>query len=307
MGRSVEEIRNDITNGGTSLGIEFGSTRIKAVLVDSTTAPVAQGSYEWENRLENGIWTYSLEDIWKGLRSCYQDLAADVKKQYGVGLTRIGSMGISAMMHGYMAFDEAGELLVPFRTWRNTITGEAAKKLTELFDYNIPQRWSIAHLYQAVLNKEEHLSKLDFFTTLAGYIHWKLTGKKVLGVGDASGMFPIDPADGQYEKEMVRKFETLMEPEGYSWKLSGILPQVLTAGEDECRAWTIKKGTKAPQAAGKIHTDFERGFIKAEVVNYQDLLDNGSLAAAREKGIVGMEGKEYVVKDGDVILFRFNV
>ena len=232
MGRSVEEIRNDITNGGTSLGIEFGSTRIKAVLVDSTTAPVAQGSYEWENRLENGIWTYSLEDIWKGLRSCYQDLAADVKKQYGVGLTRIGSMGISAMMHGYMAFDEAGELLVPFRTWRNTITGEAAKKLTELFDYNIPQRWSIAHLYQAVLNKEEHLSKLDFFTTLAGYIHWKLTGKKVLGVGDASGMFPIDPADGQYEKEMVRKFETLMEPEGYSWKLSGILPQVLTAGED---------------------------------------------------------------------------
>ena len=212
MGRSVEEIRNDITNGGTSLGIEFGSTRIKAVLVDSTTAPVAQGSYEWENRLENGIWTYSLEDIWKGLRSCYQDLAADVKKQYGVGLTRIGSMGISAMMHGYMAFDEAGELLVPFRTWRNTITGEAAKKLTELFDYNIPQRWSIAHLYQAVLNKEEHLSKLDFFTTLAGYIHWKLTGKKVLGVGDASGMFPIDPADGQYEKEMVRKFETLMEP-----------------------------------------------------------------------------------------------
>ena len=232
MGRSVEEIRNDITNGGTSLGIEFGSTRIKAVLVDSTTAPVAQGSYEWENRLENGIWTYSLEDIWKGLRSCYQDLAADVKKQYGVGLTQIGSMGISAMMHGYMAFDEAGELLVPFRTWRNTITGEAAKKLTELFDYNIPQRWSIAHLYQAVLNKEEHLSKLDFFTTLAGYIHWKLTGKKVLGVGDASGMFPIDPADGQYEKEMVRKFEALMEPEGYSWKLSGILPQVLTAGED---------------------------------------------------------------------------
>ena len=128
-------------------------------------------------------------------------------------------MGISAMMHGYMAFDEAGELLVPFRTWRNTITGEAAKKLTGLFDYNIPQRWSIAHLYQAVLNKEEHLSKLDFFTTLAGYIHWKLTGKKVLGVGDASGMFPIDPADGQYEKEMVRKFETLMEPEGYSWEI----------------------------------------------------------------------------------------
>ena len=232
MGRSIEEIRNDIENGGTSLGIEFGSTRIKAVLVDGTTTPVAQGSYEWENRLENGIWTYSLEDIWKGLRFCYQDLAADVKKQYGTGLVHIGSMGISAMMHGYMVFDKAGELLVPFRTWRNTITGEAAKKLTELFEYNIPQRWSIAHLYQAVLNKEEHLSKLDFFTTLAGYIHWKLTGKKVLGVGDASGMFPIDPADGQYEKEMVHKFETLMKPEGYSWKLSDILPKVLTAGEE---------------------------------------------------------------------------
>ena len=232
MGRSIEEIRNDIENGGTSLGIEFGSTRIKAVLVDGTTTPVAQGSYEWENRLENGIWTYSLEDIWKGLRFCYQDLAADVKKQYGTGLVHIGSMGISAMMHGYMVFDKAGELLVPFRTWRNTITGEAAKKLTELFEYNIPQRWSIAHLYQAVLNKEEHLSKLDFFTTLAGYIHWKLTGKKVLGVGDASGMFPIDPADGQYEKEMVHKFETLIKPEGYSWKLSDILPKVLTAGEE---------------------------------------------------------------------------
>ena len=232
MGRSIEEIRNDIENGGTSLGIEFGSTRIKAVLVDGTTTPVAQGSYEWENRLENGIWTYSLEDIWKGLRFCYQDLAADVKKQYGTGLVHIGSMGISAMMHGYMVFDKAGELLVPFRTWRNTITGEAAKKLTELFEYNIPQRWSIAHLYQAVLNKEEHLSKLDFFTTLAGYIHWKLTGKKVLGVGDASGMFPIDPADGQYEKEMVHKFETLIKPEGYSWKLSDILPKVLTPGEE---------------------------------------------------------------------------
>ena len=228
----MSNIKEIIESGKAFLGIEFGSTRIKAVLIDEEHNPIASGSHTWENRYENGLWTYSLDDIWTGLQDSYRDMAENVQKEYGVTIKKLGAIGFSAMMHGYMAFDEAGELLVPFRTWRNTITGEAAKKLTELFDYNIPQRWSIAHLYQAVLNKEEHLSKLDFFTTLAGYIHWKLTGKKVLGVGDASGMFPIDPADGQYEKEMVRKFETLMEPEGYSWKLSGILPQVLTAGED---------------------------------------------------------------------------
>ena len=228
----MSNVKEIIESGKAYLGIEFGSTRIKAVLIDEEHNPIASGSHTWENRYENGLWTYSLDDIWAGLQDSYRDMAENVQKEYGVTIKKLGAIGFSAMMHGYMAFDEAGELLVPFRTWRNTITGEAAKKLTELFDYNIPQRWSIAHLYQAVLNKEEHLSKLDFFTTLAGYIHWKLTGKKVLGVGDASGMFPIDPADGQYEKEMVRKFETLMEPEGYSWKLSGILPQVLTAGED---------------------------------------------------------------------------
>ena len=226
------DTKKQIEEGKAVLGIEFGSTRIKAVLIDEEHHPIASGSHEWENQLVDGVWTYSIDAIWNGLQDCYQDMKKDVQEKYGVKVTKLAAIGFSAMMHGYMAFDEAGELLVPFRTWRNTITGEAAKKLTELFDYNIPQRWSIAHLYQAVLNKEEHLSKLDFFTTLAGYIHWKLTGKKVLGVGDASGMFPIDPADGQYEKEMVRKFETLMEPEGYSWKLSGILPQVLTAGED---------------------------------------------------------------------------
>ena len=230
--RTMSNVKEIIESGKAYLGIEFGSTRIKAVLIDEEHNPIASGSHTWENRYENGLWTYSLDDIWAGLQDSYRDMAENVQKEYGVTIKKLGAIGFSAMMHGYMAFDEAGELLVPFRTWRNTITGEAAKKLTELFDYNIPQRWSIAHLYQAVLNKEEHLSKLDFFTTLAGYIHWKLTGKKVLGVGDASGMFPIDPADGQYEKEMVRKFETLMEPEGYSWKLSGILPQVLTAGED---------------------------------------------------------------------------
>ena len=225
-------VKETIESGKAVLGIEFGSTRIKAVLIDEEHVPIASGDYAWENRLDNGIWTYTLEDIWTGLRESYAKMAADVKEKYNVTIKQLGAIGFSAMMHGYMAFDQEGNLLVPFRTWRNGITEQAAEALTELFQYNIPQRWSIAHLYQAVLNKEEHLSKLDFFTTLAGYIHWKLTGKKVLGVGDASGMFPIDPADGQYEKEMVRKFEALMEPEGYSWKLSGILPQVLTAGED---------------------------------------------------------------------------
>lgn len=231
MGRSVEEIRNDITNGGTSLGIEFGSTRIKAVLVDSTTAPVAQGSYEWENRLENGIWTYSLEDIWKGLRSCYQDLAADVKKQYGVGLTRIGSMGISAMMHGYMAFDKEGKLLAPFQTWRNSNTGKASEVLVDLFQYNIPLRWSIAHLYQCILDKEDHVKDIAFMTTLAGYIHWQMTGEKVLGVGDASGMFPIDMNTKDYDEEMIQKFDKLIEGENYPWKVKEILPKVLVAGD----------------------------------------------------------------------------
>ena len=173
----------------TALGIEFGSTRIKAVLIGPEHTPLAQGDYTWENQLHNGIWTYPLEQVWHGLQSAYAALAADVQQKYGCTLTKVGCIGISAMMHGYLAFDANGELLVPFRTWRNTITGAAAEELTAAFGFNIPQRWSIAHLYQAMLNKEEHLSKLDFFTTLAGYVHWQLTGHKVLGVGDASGMF----------------------------------------------------------------------------------------------------------------------
>ena len=175
-----------VAAGKTSLGIEFGSTRIKAVLIGEDNAPLASGSHEWENQYENGVWTYSLDAIWNGLQDCYKNLAEDVKNQYGEDLTVIGSIGFSAMMHGYMAFDKNGELLVPFRTWRNTITEAAAKKLTEEFHYNIPERWSIAHLYQAILNKEEHVKDVTFFTTLAGYIHWKMTGEKVLGVGDAS-------------------------------------------------------------------------------------------------------------------------
>lgn len=221
-----------IEEGKTALGIEFGSTRIKAVLIDEKGMPLASGSYEWENQYINGIWTYALEEVWKGLQECYKDLAQDVKSTYDVTLTKIGSLGFSAMMHGYLAFDQEEKLLVPFRTWRNTITEEAASKLTKEFNYNIPQRWSIAHLYQAILNKEEHVKKIGFLTTLAGYVHFMLTGKKVLGVGDASGMFPIDVKTGNYDQTMIDKFDSLVEKEGFSWKLRDILPQVLSAGEN---------------------------------------------------------------------------
>ena len=220
-----------IEEGKTALGIEFGSTRIKAVLIDEKGAPLASESYEWENQLINGIWTYALEEVWKGLQGCYQDLAADVKNKYDITLTKIGSLGFSAMMHGYLAFDKEDKLLVPFRTWRNTITEEAASRLTKEFNYNIPQRWSIAHLYQAILNKEEHVKDIAFTTTLAGYVHFMLTGNRVLGVGDASGMFPIDVKTGDYDQTMVDKFDSLVSGEGFSWKLKDILPKVMTAGE----------------------------------------------------------------------------
>lgn len=226
-----EAIKNAIRNGRTFLGIEFGSTRIKAVLVDESHDPIAMGTHDWENRLENNIWTYSLDDIWSGLQGCYRSLAEDVKNKYGESLTSIGSIGFSGMMHGYMAFNQAGELLVPFRTWRNTMTEEACKKLTPLLHFNIPQRWSIAHLYQAILSGEEHVKDIAFFTTLAGYIHWKLTGEKVLGIGEASGMFPIDSEIKDYDRKMAAQFNELIAPKGFPWKLEEILPKVLCAGE----------------------------------------------------------------------------
>jgi sugar (pentulose or hexulose) kinase len=225
-------IREQIVQGKTVLGIEFGSTRIKGVLTGVDNAPVAQGSHEWENRLENGIWTYSLEDIRDGLQDCYRDLCGNVEKQYGVRITSLRAIGISAMMHGYLAFDGDGRLLVPFRTWRNTITEEASERLTALFSYHIPQRWSIAHLYQAILNGEEHVPDIRFITTLAGYVHWQLTGRKVLGVGDASGMFPIDPATADYNSRMIAQFDGLVEGMHYPWKLRDILPASLKAGEE---------------------------------------------------------------------------
>ena len=228
----TEQIRKQIEEGKTVLGIELGSTRIKAVLIDETNAPVASGSFEWENRLEDEIWTYHLEDVWQGLQECYRDLAENVKRQYGTEIRKLAGMGFSAMMHGYMAFDKQGNLLVPFRTWRNTMTGQAAKELTLLFEYNIPQRWSIAHLYQAMLNGEEHVKNVDFITTLAGYVHWKLTGRRVLGVGDASGMFPIDVEKKDYNDRMIAQFDQLIAERNYPWKLREILPQILLAGDD---------------------------------------------------------------------------
>lgn len=227
-----EQIKEVIESGKAVLGLEFGSTRIKAVLIDEEHHPIASGDHEWENRLDNGIWTYTLDDIWTGLCDSYEKMAKDVKEKYDVVLTDIGAIGFSAMMHGYMAFDKDGKLLVPFRTWRNSTTGQSAKALTELFQYNIPERWSIAHLYQAILNEEEHVKRLDYMTTLAGYIHWKLTGKKVLGIGDASGMFPIDSEIKDYQQKMADQFDALIQEKNYPWKVREILPGVLKAGED---------------------------------------------------------------------------
>ena len=230
--RSREEIREMISAGQAVLGIELGSTRIKAVLIDVDKSPVASGSYDWENQYVDHIWTYDINEVWKGLQGSYQDLVKNVQEKYGVTIKNLAAAGVSAMMHGYLAFDEKDELLVPFRTWRNTITGEASEKLSELFRYHIPQRWSIAHLYQAILNGEEHVGKVRFFTTLAGYIHWQLTGQKVIGSGDAAGMFPIDIEAKDYDGRMLDQFDELVADKGFPWKIRELLPKVLLAGED---------------------------------------------------------------------------
>ena len=223
--------KQDILSGNTSLGIELGSTRIKAVLIGSDCLPLAAGSHEWENQLVDGIWTYDLDDVRAGLQNCYANLAQDVLSQYGVKLETVGSLGISAMMHGYLVFDKHDNLLVPFRTWRNTITAESSEKLTALFNYPIPHRWSISHLYQAILNGEAHVSEIAYITTLAGYVHWKLTGEKLVGVGDASGMFPIDLATKQFNTNMIADFNRLIADRSFAWKLETILPAVALAGE----------------------------------------------------------------------------
>jgi sugar (pentulose or hexulose) kinase len=216
-------------NGKTFLGIEFGSTRIKSVLIDESFRPVASGSHDWENKLVDGVWTYDLEDVRQGLQDSFRKLSGEIKVKTGRPVTHVDAIGVSAMMHGYLAFDKNGNLLAPFRTWRNTITEHAAAELTALFGFNIPQRWSAAHLYQAILNKENHVQDIAFITTLAGYVHWKLTGKQVLGVGDASGMFPIDSTTNNYDERMLKQFDE--KAGGFAWKLKDIFPAVLSAGE----------------------------------------------------------------------------
>ncbi len=221
-----------IQSGHAVLGIELGSTRIKAVLIDENNAPIAQGAHEWENRYEDKLWTYSIEDIWNGLKDCYADLRRQVKQRYDEEITSLAAIGISAMMHGYMAFDKSQKILVPFRTWRNTNTGKAAAELSELFNFNIPLRWSISHVYQAIIDGEPHVKEIDYLTTLAGYVHWMLTGKRVLGIGDASGMLPIDSDTNDYDASMVEKFDKLIASKDIGWKILDILPKVLLAGEN---------------------------------------------------------------------------
>ncbi|MEO7058190.1 MAG: FGGY family carbohydrate kinase, partial [Lapillicoccus sp.] len=262
---AVLQAREAIVAGETALGIELGSTRIKATLIGPTSVPLATGSHAWSNQLVDRLWTYDLERVTEGVQRCYADLAGDVSDRYGVSLTSVGAMGCSAMMHGYLAFDDADRLLVPFRTWRNTNTDVASRALTDLFDQNIPHRWSVAHLYQAILDDEEHLSRLAHITTLAGYVHWQLTGERVVGVGDASGMFPIDVKTGQFDEALISRFDHLIADRGYPWRLSQIVPTVMTAGQragtltaDGCRmldpTQTLRAGTPVCPPEGDAGT-----------------------------------------------------
>ena len=245
-----QEMQQAVREGRTVLGIEFGSTRIKGVLLSDTNEIIAVGGHTWENRLEHGIWTYHLEDVWAGVQDCFADLKKQVKESCQEELTTVGAIGISAMMHGYLAFDGEGRQLAEFRTWRNTMTEPATLELMELFGHQIPQRWSIAHLYQAILNGEEHVKEIRYLTTLSGYVHWMLTGEKVLGVDDASGMFPIDPETRDYYTDMMDKFDGKVAEKQYPWKIREILPKVLVAGE---RAGSLTEaGAKLLDPSGQL-------------------------------------------------------
>lgn len=244
------EICAAVQNGETALGIEFGSTRIKAVLINKEHQVLAQGSFDWENQLTDGVWSYPLSLVWEGLRGAYGEVKQAVQRDYGVTLKTVGSIGISAMMHGYLPFDRNGEQLVPFRTWRNTVTEQAAEKLTALFHFNIPQRWSVAHLYQAILNGESHVQSIAFLTTLAGYVHWQLTGEKVVGVGEAAGMFPVDSRKNCYDEKMVKAFESLPIVKDLPWELTDILPKILSAGE--CAGTLTETGAHLLDPSGDL-------------------------------------------------------
>ncbi|WP_017813283.1 xylulokinase [Paenibacillus shenyangensis] len=249
---SQVDMKEAITAGATSLGIEFGSTRIKAVLINKRFETIASGSYEWENQLKDGFWTYDLETIIDGMQTAYRKMKQSVQEQYSVNLQTIGSIGFSAMMHGYVALDSSGELLVPFRTWRNANTGAAARELTEMFQFNIPERWSIAHLYQAILNEETHVPQLSSITTLAGYIHWRMTGNHAIGIGDASGMFPIEETSHNYHPSMIKQFNEHVAGKGYTWKVEDLLPNVYRAGE---QAGTLtEEGAKLLDPDGDLQT-----------------------------------------------------
>jgi len=230
MNQHQRNAADTVRSGAAVLGIELGSTRIKASLVAPDTTPLAMGTHAWENRLKDGVWTYDMEDVWQGLASCYASLVEDVRRRHGVELGTVAAIGFSGMMHGYVALDRDDRLLVPFRTWRNNITGDACAELTPLFDFAVPQRWSIAHLYQSILERQPHVSRIARLTTLAGYVHLRLTGEHTIGVGEASGMFPIDPGTVDWDAERVAKFDDLIAPRGLGWTLRDILPAVLPAG-----------------------------------------------------------------------------
>ena len=245
-----DDATRSIREGKAVLGIEFGSTRIKASLIAPDATPLASGSHVWENRLENGVWTYAMEDVWRGLAACYASLTADVRTRYSLELTRVAALGVSGMMHGYVALDREGKLLVPFRTWRNNITGRACAELTPLLDFAVPERWTIAHLYQSILEEQPHVPRLARLTTLAGYVHLMLTGEHAVGVGEASGIFPVDPETGSWDSARVRKFDELVAPRKLSWKLEGLLPKVLYAGR---AAGTLTaEGARLIDPSGKL-------------------------------------------------------
>lgn len=246
----MEDMKKLIEQGKSVLGIELGSTRIKAVLITQNGTVLGKGGYEWENRMIDGVWTYDLDEVWIGIQACYQDLCRRIRMRYGTEILQLSGIGISGMMHGYLPFDREGRQLAPFRTWRNNMTGKAADILTDLFGYNIPQRWSAAHLYQAILNKEEHVTKIAFITTLSGYVHWKLTGRKVVGIGDASGMFPVNSNTKTYNRVMLEQFEHLISDRKFNWTLEEILPQVLVAGEEAGRL--TEEGAALLDCTGKL-------------------------------------------------------